>query len=797
MPITVTPLGAGQDVGRSCILVRIHEKVVMLDCGMHMGYKDDRRYPDFTLISSSLDPVVINNLVDVVVISHYHLDHCGALPYFTEKIGYSGPIIMTYPTKAVSPVLLADCCKVMEQKNILSKLGSDINTESTDILKPVDPQHFSVGDVWKCMEKVTAIQLHQTISVNGINITPYYAGHVLGASMFHVEVGNESIVYTGDYNMVRDRHLGPASIKKLFPDVLLSESTYATYIRPSRRSTERVFCEMILQCLEKGGKVLIPVFAVGRAQELCILLEFFWRRMQLRYPIYFGGAMTEKSSLYYQLYTNWTNTALSDDLFSFPHVLPYDRSVLTNTGPAVLFATPGMLHAGLSLQAFKCWAPDPNNLTIIPGFCVAGTLGARIIAGAKRITLDPKDPSSSIDIRCDVKYLSFSSHADSIGIQSLIQHVEPDNIVFLHGERQGMLSMASFVQEQFQIPTFCPHNGSTVIIPIDNLNISKCLLSSTVLNSWILHKLDNLLSHTSLKSQTNEICHVYSQKIELAHNKLFLNSYEDPSNDWLCTNKLEVLIVLLLRYYLNFCQLDSSPINCIISLLTNLDRNIILINTENEILNIIRNKTSEVEFTSCPGTDYKTRRFTFPCKNKKISPRFWDSKASKSHYNLPLYILSYSIKIQDLPLPALLCALNGIKEISLRTHKKCCSCFKDITSSKLNENIEYSLIKIRESVTESFCGSSCCYHNLIFIELKEAATLEIMYKSMRVIAKIPDSGLNVDLFFNILKGKSNSSSTQSINNILVTEIDIKWSYIDETDDIIKSFVEIIEESLAL
>ena len=120
-----------------------------------------------------------------------------------------------------------------------------------------------------------------TLCNGEIKVTAYYAGHVLGACMFYVECNGESLVYTGDYNMTADRHLGAAWIDKLRPDVVLTETTYATTIRDSKRSREREFLRQVHQTLDKGGKVLIPVFALGRAQELCILLETYWNRTGL------------------------------------------------------------------------------------------------------------------------------------------------------------------------------------------------------------------------------------------------------------------------------------------------------------------------------------------------------------------------------------------------------------------------------------------------------------------------------------------------------------------------------------
>jgi integrator complex subunit 11 len=137
--------------------------------------------------------------------------------------------------------------------------------------------------------------------------------------MFYVKVGNESVIYTGDYNMTPDRHLGGAWVDKIRPDLLITETTYATTIRDSKKTRERDFLKRVHDTVEKGGKVafvnkeifivevLIPVFALGRAQELCILLDSYWERMNLNIPIYFAAGMIEKANLYYKLFINWTN----------------------------------------------------------------------------------------------------------------------------------------------------------------------------------------------------------------------------------------------------------------------------------------------------------------------------------------------------------------------------------------------------------------------------------------------------------------------------------------------------------
>ncbi|XP_050026697.1 integrator complex subunit 11 [Dermacentor andersoni] len=443
--ISVTPLGAGQDVGRSCILLSIGGKNVMLDCGMHMGFNDERRFPDFTYITQE-GP--LNEHLDCVIISHFHLDHCGALPYMTEMVGYSGPVYMTHPTKAICPILLEDFRKIT-----VDRKG--------------ETNFFTSAMIRDCMRKVVAVNLHQAVQVDDeLEIKAYYAGHVLGAAMFRIRVGSQSVVYTGDYNMTPDRHLGAAWLDKCRPDLLITESTYATTIRDSKRCRERDFLTKVHDCIDKGGKVLIPVFALGRAQELCILLETYWDRMNLRVPIYFAVGLTEKATNYYKMFITWTNqkirkTFVQRNMFDFKHIKPFDRAFIDNPGPMVVFATPGMLHAGLSLQIFKKWAPFEGNMVIMPGYCVAGTVGHKILSGARKVELDNRQV---VEVKMSVQYMSFSAHADAKGIMQLIQQCEPANVLLVHGEAGKMDFLRKKIRQEFSIDCSMPANGETVVI---------------------------------------------------------------------------------------------------------------------------------------------------------------------------------------------------------------------------------------------------------------------------------------------------------------------------------------------
>ncbi|KAJ1724114.1 hypothetical protein LPJ53_001576 [Coemansia erecta] len=441
----VVPLGAGQDVGRSCVLVTLGGKTIMFDCGMHMGYNDERRFPDFNYITTSGD---FTSRIDAVVITHFHLDHCGALPHFTEQRGYDGPIYMTPPTKAICPLLLEDYRKItVERKG--------------------ETGFFTSQHIKDCMKKVVPLHLHETVWVDDeLELRAYYAGHVLGAAMVYARCGNESVVYTGDYNMTPDRHLGAAWIDKVRPSVLITETTYGTTIRDSKRSRERDFLEKVHSCVLRGGKVLIPCFALGRAQELCILIESYWERMGLTVPVYFSAGLTEKANRYYKLFINWTNQKVKESFvdrnpFDFKYIKAWNRDYVDLPGPMVLFATPGMLHIGTSLEVFKKWAPDERNMLIMPGYCVAGTIGAKVLGGAKVVELDQY---TQVHVNIDVQNLSFSAHADAKGIMELIRQAAPRNVVLVHGEKSRMSYLKSKIMGEFGCPCYDPANGEMLEI---------------------------------------------------------------------------------------------------------------------------------------------------------------------------------------------------------------------------------------------------------------------------------------------------------------------------------------------
>lgn len=458
----VIPLGGGQEVGKSCIIVNINNKTIMFDCGMHLGYNDNRKFPDFSYLSNTKN---FDKILDCIIISHFHLDHCGGLPYFTEVLGYNGPVYMTYPTKAVLPILLEDCQRILQMKS-------------------KDNTIYSMQDIKNCLKKIIPVDMNQTITVSpGFTITPYYAGHVIGAAMFYVKIDGKGVVYTGDFSTQPDKHLGSAVIECLRPDLMISESTYGSVIRDCRKSKERKFLQLIHACIKRNGKVLIPIFALGRAQELCLLIESYWERTGLNTPVYFAGGMTEKANEIYKKFINYTNNNIKERFlernpFDFKYIKPYEKNV-ENGEPCVIFSSPAMLHSGISLKIFQNLCEDTKNLVILPGYCLRGTIGEKVLNGFKEVNIYGK----MRNIKLQVANIAFSAHADTLGIMKIIKMCKPKQVMLVHGEKKRMDKLSKEIKKEMAIEVYKPANGTIFRVPLNEnikIRIKKKLLMKEV-----------------------------------------------------------------------------------------------------------------------------------------------------------------------------------------------------------------------------------------------------------------------------------------------------------------------------
>ncbi|KAK8789935.1 hypothetical protein WA158_006715 [Blastocystis sp. Blastoise] len=446
--LTITPLGAGREVGRSCILLTFKEKNILFDCGIHPSYEGEDALPFLTTIDVST--------IDLVLISHFHLDHCAALPYLTELHDFKGRVFATGPTKGVMKMLLKDY----------------IHVSNTDDTQPL----YTDADLSKSVKRIEEIDFHEEKWHNSIKVTAYQAGHVLGAAMFLVEIDGVRILYTGDFSCVEDRHLSAAEIPPVSIDILICESTYGIENHLDRNEREAEFTSTVHNIVKKKGNVLLPTFALGRAQELLLLLDEYWEsHPELKYvPVYYCSSMAEKALKIFKLYLNMMNKhiqqrALTEDPFKFKHIenlARIDSDVSYRRNPAVIICSPGMLQNGVSRQLLEEWAPGKDNAVILTGYTVKGTM-ADHIRGSDVKTIEPLSNGAPIDFRCAVYYMSFSAHSDYKGTSGLIEKTKVNTVILVHGEANKMLSLQNKLLSDFE------QKNTNGVFTVDRPNFSN------------------------------------------------------------------------------------------------------------------------------------------------------------------------------------------------------------------------------------------------------------------------------------------------------------------------------------
>lgn len=420
--IFVKPLGAGNEVGRSCIHLKYKNREILLDCGVHPAYTGVSSLPFLDLIDLSR--------IDAILVTHFHLDHAAALPFLTEKTEFKGKVYMTHPTKAILKWLLNDYIRVIN-----SSAEQDFYTEQ---------------DLQNCYNKIIPIDYHQQVNIKGIKFTALNAGHVLGAAMFLLEIEKTKLLYTGDFSREEDRHLKAAENPGCFLDALITESTYGVQCHLPRCERENRFTSIVSSIVERGGRCLLPVFALGRAQELLLILEEHWdKNPHLKgIPIYYASALAKRCMTVYQTYINMMNEriqklSLVKNPFDFRHVENLkDIQSFKDDRPCVIMASPGMLQSGLSRELFEKWCSNEKNGVLMPGYCVEGTL-------AKEILNEPKEIESmrggTLKLNMSVDYISFSAHADYTQNSQFIDECQPKNLFFVHGEMNEMMRLKNSI----------------------------------------------------------------------------------------------------------------------------------------------------------------------------------------------------------------------------------------------------------------------------------------------------------------------------------------------------------------
>ena len=447
----ITPLGAGQEVGRSCVLMKFRGKQVMFDCGIHPAFTGVASLPFF-------DHIPDMSAIDLCLVTHFHLDHSGAVPYLIGRTEFKGRIFMTHPTKPICKLLWQDFSRV-------SRIAADEHI-------------YSRADIDQAMSVIERSTFHETVTLpSGISFTAYRAGHVLGAAMYVVEIAGVRVLYTGDFSCELDRHLPAAEIVPAPIHALIVESTYGVQSHEPREERERRFTQSVHEVVKQGGKCLLPVFALGRAQELVLLLEEYWEKNPdiQRVPIYYCTPMANKCLRIFETYTALCSERVQEEAnncrntwrsLKYVKNLPdsggpeWDNKIVAHNQPCVVLAAPGMLQSGTSRELFEYWCSDRRNGVIMTGYSVGGTLANDLQSDPEVITLPD---GRRLPLKCATKFISFSAHSDYGQTRAFIAATQTPHVVLVHGEQNLMRRLRDRLAVEFpHISCSNPQNTQTV-----------------------------------------------------------------------------------------------------------------------------------------------------------------------------------------------------------------------------------------------------------------------------------------------------------------------------------------------
>jgi len=449
--VSLLTLGGFGQVGRSCMLLTTPDSKILVDCGINPGARNPMEsFPRLDWANITLDDL------DAVVIGHAHLDHTGFLPVLC-KYGYKGPIYCTEPTLPMMNLIQLDAIKVVAAQG----------------RTPI----YSDRDVKQIMKQTITIPYGTVTDISpDIKLVFANAGHILGSALCHFHIGNgdHNFVYSGDIKFGKSILFESASWNFPRVETLLIESTYGAKedIQPTRQEVESAFINSVNNTLTDGGKVLIPIPAVGRAQEIMMVIDHYMKAGQMvESPVFMEGMISEASAIH-EAHPEYLAHELRQKILETDDN-PFDSEYFTNVehpdareeplrdgSPCIIIATSGMLEGGPVLEYFKNIVPDKKNKLLFVSYQVNGTLGRRVLDGAKQVSMLGRDGKVEVvTINCGIERLDgFSGHSDYNQLISFVHRLRPKlrRVLVNHGERRKSENLSMSIRRMFRIPTHYP-----------------------------------------------------------------------------------------------------------------------------------------------------------------------------------------------------------------------------------------------------------------------------------------------------------------------------------------------------
>ena len=445
-------LGGFGEIGRSCLLIETKKSKVLIDVGVNPGVNPLTAAPEDLYPYINMSGFPINDL-DAVIITHAHLDHVAFLP-FLFSAGYDGPVFATQPTKDLTALVQQDYLK------LLSRSANELP--------------YTKKDISKQLKNFITLEYEEVFDVTDeIKATFYNAGHILGSAVVYMNIGDKTtILHSGDLKFGPSRLLLPAHTN--FPrfETLFIESTYGgkNDIMPPIKERESKLMSIINETLARKGKVLIPVFSIGRAQEVLLAIEGYVKNNKdWVYPIYIDGMILEASAIhtaYPEYLTKEVEKRIlsNDSPFSMQHLKVahgIEKESIAEGEPAVILAPSGMLTGGPAVEYLKLLCEDEKNSLIFVGYQSPLSLGSKIQQGIRDIQLIDEEKVKHYHIKMQVATAEgFSGHSDRRQLIAWVKNLnqKPKRIYTMHGTYAKTQELASTLSKIFNVQAEAPLN---------------------------------------------------------------------------------------------------------------------------------------------------------------------------------------------------------------------------------------------------------------------------------------------------------------------------------------------------
>lgn len=445
--------GAAQMVTGSNYLLEVKTKSgirrILIDCGMFQGTKhgEDKNYENFPY-----DP----KKIDLVLVTHAHIDHIGRIPKLYKQ-GFKNKVLVTEPTKDLSKVMLLD------------SQGLLVREARREKKEPL----YSKKDVEGCLALMEGVKYNQKIKLfDGVSCRFRDAGHILGSAIIEIWAEDKKIVFSGD--------LGNQPVPLLFPpaiikqaDYILVESTYGDQIHQSSLERKDELENAIEDTITKGGTLMIPAFALERTQELlCELNNLVENHRVPQVPVFIDSPMAIKALQVYKKYKQYYNQKATESIRAGDKLFDFSGLTLAMTTaeskqinnvnpPKVILAGSGMSTGGRILHHEIRYLPDPNSCLLIVSYQVAGSLGRRILDGAKKVKIF----NEMIPVKAEIRNIdAYSSHADQQELYNWLKSFnKPVKKIFaVHGEEGPALNLVQLIKDCLGIDASAPMLGDVV-----------------------------------------------------------------------------------------------------------------------------------------------------------------------------------------------------------------------------------------------------------------------------------------------------------------------------------------------